>query len=66
MYVCLHTYTYVYIMHKELWEKMVTEMFLSERWISGNFYFSPQGTVLIFLLLFLVMNIFNLYQQEIQ
>lgn len=30
-----------------------------ERWISGNFYFSPQGTVLIFLLLFLVMNIFN-------
>lgn len=32
----------MYIIHKELWERMVTEMlivFLSERWISGDFYF---------------------------
>ena len=31
MYVCLHAYTYVYIIRKELWERMVTEMFLSQK-----------------------------------
>ena len=42
MYVCIENHTYVYIMHKELHGRVATEMLivvLSERWISGNFYF---------------------------
>lgn len=57
----------MYIIHKELWERMVTEMlivFLSERWISGDFYFFLKVLFDFFLLLLLLMNMFNLYGKE--
>ena len=62
MYVCIENHTYVYIMHKELHGRVATEMLivvLSERWISGNFYF-----FLSMLFDFLAMNMFSLYQEE--
>lgn len=47
---------------------MGTEMLivvLSERWISGDFYFFPQCSICLFVCLFvLAMTLFNLYQEE--